>query len=286
MVSGGVFFQRESAMPQPSISKTMTTGESGLALVFAVSAFLCLVASAKALDAPFAFHAGLSAAASLAAVFFIINRYYDRPAALPPRRSTAAQLQHGPDQVHRRHGDVLGHRRLPGRADHRLAARLSRAELRSAVDQLRPPAAAAHLGGDLRLRRQRADRARRSTSCSAPAARGSPAISRPGSSCSATTSSSSSPAPAICSASPSRKEYAEPEWYADLWLTIVWVTYLLVFLGTLMQAQGAAHLRRELVLSRLHRHHRGAASRQQPGDAGLVLRLEVLHRLVAACRMR
>ena len=29
------------------------------------------------------------------------------------------------------------------------------------------------------------------------------------------------------------REYAEPEWYADLWLTIVWVAYLLVFLGTL-----------------------------------------------------
>jgi cytochrome c oxidase cbb3-type subunit 1 len=29
------------------------------------------------------------------------------------------------------------------------------------------------------------------------------------------------------------KEYAEPEWYADLWLTIVWVAYLLVFLMTL-----------------------------------------------------
>ena len=29
------------------------------------------------------------------------------------------------------------------------------------------------------------------------------------------------------------KEYAEPEWYVDLWLTIVWVVYLLVFLGTL-----------------------------------------------------
>jgi cytochrome c oxidase cbb3-type subunit 1 len=29
------------------------------------------------------------------------------------------------------------------------------------------------------------------------------------------------------------KEYAEPEWYADLWLTIVWVVYLLVFLETL-----------------------------------------------------
>ncbi len=29
------------------------------------------------------------------------------------------------------------------------------------------------------------------------------------------------------------KEYAEPEWYTDIWLTIVWVVYLLVFLGTL-----------------------------------------------------
>ncbi len=29
------------------------------------------------------------------------------------------------------------------------------------------------------------------------------------------------------------KEYAEPTWYADLWLTIVWVVYLLVFVGTL-----------------------------------------------------
>lgn len=29
------------------------------------------------------------------------------------------------------------------------------------------------------------------------------------------------------------KEYAEPEWYADLWLTVVWVSYLLVFMMTL-----------------------------------------------------
>ena len=29
------------------------------------------------------------------------------------------------------------------------------------------------------------------------------------------------------------KEYAEPEWLTDLWLTIVWVAYLLVFLGTI-----------------------------------------------------
>ena len=29
------------------------------------------------------------------------------------------------------------------------------------------------------------------------------------------------------------REYAEPEWYADLWLTAVWVVYLLVFLVTI-----------------------------------------------------
>ncbi len=31
------------------------------------------------------------------------------------------------------------------------------------------------------------------------------------------------------------KEYAEPEWYIDLWLTIVWVAYLAVFLGTIIK---------------------------------------------------
>lgn len=31
------------------------------------------------------------------------------------------------------------------------------------------------------------------------------------------------------------KEYAEPEWYADLWLTIVWVSYLVVFMMTVIK---------------------------------------------------
>ncbi len=31
------------------------------------------------------------------------------------------------------------------------------------------------------------------------------------------------------------REYAEPEWYVDIWLTIVWVAYLAVFLGTLVK---------------------------------------------------
>ncbi|PZV35903.1 cytochrome-c oxidase, cbb3-type subunit I [Mesorhizobium kowhaii] len=31
------------------------------------------------------------------------------------------------------------------------------------------------------------------------------------------------------------REYAEPEWYVDLWLTIVWVAYLILFLGTILK---------------------------------------------------
>ena len=31
------------------------------------------------------------------------------------------------------------------------------------------------------------------------------------------------------------REYAEPEWYVDIWLTIIWVSYLIVFVGTLVK---------------------------------------------------
>jgi cytochrome c oxidase cbb3-type subunit 1 len=31
------------------------------------------------------------------------------------------------------------------------------------------------------------------------------------------------------------REYAEPEWYVDVWLTIVWVAYLVLFLGTIVR---------------------------------------------------
>jgi len=37
------------------------------------------------------------------------------------------------------------------------------------------------------------------------------------------------------------KEYAEPEWYADLWLTVVWVVYLLVYLMTCVKRK-VSHL--------------------------------------------
>jgi len=31
------------------------------------------------------------------------------------------------------------------------------------------------------------------------------------------------------------KEYAEPEWYTDLWLTLIWVLYLVAFMGTIIK---------------------------------------------------
>ncbi|HVO15872.1 MAG TPA: cytochrome-c oxidase, cbb3-type subunit I [Alphaproteobacteria bacterium] len=31
------------------------------------------------------------------------------------------------------------------------------------------------------------------------------------------------------------REYAEPEWYADLWLTLIWVLYLVIFVGTIIK---------------------------------------------------
>jgi len=33
------------------------------------------------------------------------------------------------------------------------------------------------------------------------------------------------------------QEYAEPEWYVDLWLTFVWVLYLVAFAGTIMKRE-------------------------------------------------
>src|SRR5215204_6523520 len=71
-------------MAMPNGTKSMTLGEGGLAIVFALLAFVSIFGAAKAMDAPFAFHAYLAAAASVAAVFAILSRYTARPAALPP----------------------------------------------------------------------------------------------------------------------------------------------------------------------------------------------------------
>ncbi len=64
-------------------TKRMTIGESGLALVFVALALFSILVAARAYTAPYAFHAWLFAAGSLATVFAIAKRYHERPAALP-----------------------------------------------------------------------------------------------------------------------------------------------------------------------------------------------------------
>ncbi len=112
----------------------------------------------------------------------------------------------------------------------------SRAELRSALDEFWPDAPAAHLGGHFRLRRQRA--ARHLLLRGAEDLPGAPG-------------GDLSPWFVILGYNlfivvagtgyllgvTQGKEYAEPEWYADLFLTVVWVTYLLTFLATVWRRQ-------------------------------------------------
>ena len=139
--------------------KAMTLGEGGLALAFAALALLSIVIAAKAYTPEYAFHA-----------YLFTRRQHrggvrDHQSLLRPAGRTAAadhrrqaELQHGPGQVRDRRLHVLGHRRFCRRPLHRARTGVSAAQSRPRLDHLRPPAPAAHLGGDLRLRRQRADR--------------------------------------------------------------------------------------------------------------------------------
>jgi cytochrome c oxidase cbb3-type subunit 1 len=89
-----------AAIPQ---NKTMTEGEIGLSLTFGLTFLLCLIGAAKAQDAAFGFHAYLSAAASLAALIAILNRYMERAATPAPQFSAQkgrdpripARVEHG-----------------------------------------------------------------------------------------------------------------------------------------------------------------------------------------------
>jgi len=222
-------------MSQPSISKSMTIGESGLAAVFAVTACLCVVAAAKALDAPFAFHASLGALASLAAVIGIVKQYFNRPAALPPAEINGRPNYNlGPVKfatVMSMFWGIAGF--LVGLI---IASQLAWPALNfdlpwTNFGRMRPLHTSAVIfafGGNVLLATsfyvvQRTCRARL-------AGRLAPwfvvlgynffiLIAGTGYLLGVTQG----------------KEYAEPEWYADLWLTIVWVVYLLVFLTTIIK---------------------------------------------------
>ncbi len=65
-------------------TKSMSLGEGGSAIALVGLAFLALLVLAKAHTPEYALHAFFFLAGSVAAVFAIVSRYYDRPASLPP----------------------------------------------------------------------------------------------------------------------------------------------------------------------------------------------------------
>ena len=219
--------------PQP---KYMTFGEGGLAAALSVLAFISIVIAANAYTPEYAFHAYLFTAASVAAVFAIINRYYERaaePAPLDDRRQ--AQLQHGPGQVRDHRRGVLGHRRHSPSGCASPASwrfRLSIFDLPwISFGRLRPLHTSAVIfafGGNVLIATsfyvvQRTCRARLAGDLA-------PWFVVLGYNFFIVIAGTG-----YLLGITQGKEYAEPEWYADLWLTIVWVAYLLVFLGTIMR---------------------------------------------------
>ncbi|HLN08814.1 MAG TPA: cbb3-type cytochrome c oxidase subunit I, partial [Xanthobacteraceae bacterium] len=215
--------------------KPVTLGEGGLSLIFAVTALLCLVGAAKAQDAPFAFHAYVGAAASIAAVFAILNRYFMRPLEPPPQEIDGKpNYNFGPVKFAALIAVFWG---IAGMlVGVWIASELAWPALNldlpwTSFGRLRPLHTSAVIfafGGNVLLATsfyivQKTCRTRIAGELA-------PwfvvlgynffmVIAGTGYLLGVTQA----------------KEYAEPEWYADLWLTIVWVTYLLVFLGTLLK---------------------------------------------------
>jgi len=222
-------------MTKAAAQKAMTEGEAGLVMAFSILALLALVGAAKAEDTAFAFHAYLTAAASIAVVFGIFNHYFDRPPELPAQEIGGRPNYHlGPVKL----ATVLAV--FWGIAGF-LVGLWAALELAWPVlnfdlpwfnfGRIRPlhtSAVVFAFGGNVLIGTsfyvvQKTCRVRIAGELA-------PwfvvlgynffiVIAGTGYLLGVTQS----------------KEYAEPEWYADLWLTIVWVVYLLVFLGTLIK---------------------------------------------------
>jgi cytochrome c oxidase cbb3-type subunit 1 len=215
--------------------KRMTFGEAGCAIAFAALAMLSIIVAAKAYTYEYAFHAYLFAAASAATVFKIIDRYYDRPAELPPQMiDDKPNYNLGPVKFATAAAVFWG---IAGFtvglwAALELAFPVLNFDLPwISFGRFRPLHTSAVIfafDGNVLLATslyvvQRTCRARLVGELA-------PwfvvlgynffiVIAGTGYLLGITQS----------------KEYAEPEWYADLWLTVVWVVYLLIFLGTLMR---------------------------------------------------
>ena len=213
----------------------MTPGEGGTAAVLGLLAFVSLIIAAEAHTQAYAFHAALFCATSAIAAFAILNRYYDRPAQLPPAEIDGRPNYNlGPVKVATIAAVFWG---IAGFcvglwAALELAYPVLNFDLPwLSFGRIRPLHTSAVIfafGGNVLIGTsfyvvQRTSHARLVGDIA-------PwfvvlgynffiVIAGTGYLLGITQS----------------KEYAEPEWYADLWLTVVWVVYLLVYLGTIMR---------------------------------------------------
>jgi cytochrome c oxidase cbb3-type subunit 1 len=218
-----------------AVQKSMTTAEAGSALAFAALALVSILIAAQAHTPEYAFHAYLFAAASAAAVFKIVDRYFDRPAEpAPPVIDGKPNYNMGPVKFATVAAMFWG---IAGFTVGLWAAlELAFPALNFdlpwlSFGRIRPLHTSAVIfafGGNVLIATsfyvvQRTCRARLAGDLA-------PwfvvlgynffiLIAGTGYLLGITQS----------------KEYAEPEWYADLWLTVVWVAYLLVFLATIVR---------------------------------------------------
>ncbi|HVY00097.1 MAG TPA: cytochrome-c oxidase, cbb3-type subunit I [Pseudorhodoplanes sp.] len=222
-------------MNAATAQKQMTVSEAAAAIAFVALAFVSLVTAAKAYTPEYAFHAYLFCAASVAATFAIINRYYDRPAERPPLTIAGKpNYNFGPVKFATVAAVIWG---IAGFligvwAALELAFPVLNFDLPwITFGRLRPLHTSAVIfafGGNVLLATsfyvvQRTCRARLAGELA-------PWFVVLGYNFFIVIAGTG-----YLLGITQGKEYAEPEWYADLWLTVVWVTYFLVFLGTIMR---------------------------------------------------
>ncbi|MGH1571725.1 cytochrome-c oxidase, cbb3-type subunit I [Methylobacterium sp. P31] len=214
-------------------SKYMTEGEAGLGVFLSVGGLLCALASARAVDAPFSFHMGVFALAAAAGVAAILKRYEGRTAAAPPQEIDGKPNYNvGPIKfaaVAAVGWGIAGF--LVGCiiAFQLWAPALNLGLEYTSFGRLRPLHTSAVIfafGGNVLIGTslyvvQRTCRARLAGDLA-------PWFVVLGYNLFIVVAGTG-----YLMGVTQSKEYAEPEWYADLWLTIVWVTYLIVFLATL-----------------------------------------------------
>ena len=220
-------------MTDRSTIKQMTWGEGGLAAVMAAFAVFALLIAANAHTQAYAFHAYVFSASAVAAVFAIVNRYYDRPAELPAQFIDGKpNYNMGPVKFATIASMFWG---IAGfTVGLVIALQLAFPVLNfdlpwSSFGRLRPLHTSAVIfafGGNVLLATsfyvvQRTSRARLAGDLA-------PWFVILGYNLFIVIAGTG-----YLLGVTQGKEYAEPEWYADLWLTVVWVVYLLVFLLTL-----------------------------------------------------